>query len=92
MKTWKSKSRRTRKRGKQLRDENNALKTRMMNKEKEHMQQTMFDRRVQEKVLIGGLSAVWQTTELMKMVNSSLGEMCQKQDIVSKLSQKSVAK
>lgn len=65
----------------------------MMNKEKEHMQQTMFDRSVQEKALMGGLSAVWwQTTELVKMVNTSLGEMSQKQDIVSKLSQKAVAK
>lgn len=64
----------------------------MMNKEKEHMQQTLFDRSVQEKALMGGLSAVWQTTELVKMVNTSLGEMSQKQDIVSKLSQKAVAK
>ena len=63
----------------------------ILNKAKEHMQQTLFDRNVQEKSLTGGLSAVQQTTELVSMANNSLDEMGKKQDIVNKLSQEAVA-
>ena len=74
-----------------MRIEKETEQLNVLNKEKQHMQQTLYDRSVQEKSLTGGLSAVQQTTELVKMANASLDEMGQKQDIVSKLNQEAAA-